>query len=84
MKMKNRQIIIGLERWQFVGDCHRDGDYVVIENCSNIRRWGTERGLGQLALEGPTAETVLDPYGVVRVHVLAIVGSIDCTEKAWK
>lgn len=36
---------------------------IEVDRCQCVRRWGTQNGLGQLALEGPTAETVLDPEG---------------------
>ena len=78
-----RQIIIGLERWQFVGLCERDGDHITITEAKNIRRWGTTSGLGQLALHGPQTDTLLDDYGTVRIHVLAVVASIECNEEAW-
>ena len=58
------------------------GEYLVIDDAVNIRRWGTTKGLGQLALSGPTSDTVLDQCGVVRVHKLAVVSTIDC-EEAW-
>lgn len=78
-----RQIIIAAERWIFVGHVQREGDQVVIANAQNIRRWGTTEGLGQLARKGPQADTILDDYGTVRIHVLAVVGAIDCDEAAW-
>ena len=38
-------------------------DYMfwILDNCCVIRRWGTTRGLGQLALTGPTSATEIDP-----------------------
>lgn len=81
--MSTRQIIIGMERWQFVGFVQREGDHITITECQNIRRWGTTGGLGQLALKGPQSDTVLDDYGTVRIHVLAVVATIECDEEAW-
>lgn len=81
--MTTKQIIIAAERWVFVGDISRDGDQVVISNCYNVRRWGTTEGLGHLALHGPQPDTVLDHYGTARLHVLGVVGSLECSPDAW-
>jgi hypothetical protein len=56
----------------------------VIENARNIRVWGTTRGLGELALNGPTSKTKLDLVGTVRAHVQAVLHTIDTEEERWK
>lgn len=81
--MNSKQIIVAERGWVFVGDCSRDGDQLVISNAYNVRRWGTTEGLGQLAKAGPQEGTQLDHYGTVRIHVLAVVASIECTATAW-
>lgn len=78
-----KQIIVAQRGWVFVGDVTRTADEVVIENAHNVRRWGTSRGLGELASSGPRPDTVLDPYGTVRMHPLAVVASIDCEASKW-
>ncbi len=56
---------------------------IVIDKCQCVRRWGTTRGLGQLALEGPTSETVLDPEGDgIRQSLLHVFRQIPCNEAA--
>lgn len=72
-------IVIAERGWIYAGRVHRDGDLTVITSCWNVRRWGTTKGLGELALNGPQSETILDWYGTVRVHVLAVVGALDVT-----
>ena len=60
-------------------------NYVTIRECCCIRRWGTSRGLGQLAIEGPQPETQLDPQPPTRVHELQVVQIIDCGGgETWK
>lgn len=78
-----KQIVIAQRGWVFVGDVARDGDEVTISGASCIRRWGTTKGLGELASKGPQASTVLDPMGTVRLHALAVVASIDCEAGKW-
>jgi len=76
--------IVVLDRgFVVVGTVSYDGSYIIIEKCQNIRRWGTTRGLGQLASEGPTADTELDPQPSTKVHELQVVQIIDCDGDKW-
>lgn len=77
--MNQKQIIIAQRGWVFVGIVSDIDGIALIEKAKNIRRWGTSHGLGQLAKEGPTSNTVLDDYGTVRLHPLSIVARIDVT-----
>ena len=58
-------------------------EWIVIRDARNIRRWGTTRGLGQLALEGPTSATTLDPVGVVRAPARSLVSILETEERLW-
>jgi hypothetical protein len=66
-----------------VGNVKIDGDWIETTNASVIRRWGTTRGLGEIAMGGPTSETILDPIGTVRSPVRALIGLVDCEEGKW-
>jgi len=75
--------LVVLQRgWNVVGRYHVDGEQVTITDAKVIRRWGTTRGLGEL-VEGPTSETVLDPAGTVRAHLLGVVLTVDADADAW-
>ena len=50
---------------------------LAITNGSVIRRWGTQRGLGQLAIQGKQEETQLDPVGSAFVPHGKILFTID-------
>lgn len=67
----------------YVGKMTWDGEFAVVENAKNIRYWGTTRGLGELALNGPTAQTKLDPCGTVRVPCRAVINMLDTEESKW-
>ena len=66
-----------------VGNVKVDGDWIETTNASVIRRWGTTRGLGQIAMGGPTPETKLDPIGTVRSPIRALIGLVDCEAAKW-
>lgn len=77
--------ILVLQRgWIAVGDLTDENEQrVKLTGASIIRRWGTTKGLGQLALEGPQSGTVLDACGSVEVHPLAIVLRLPCEAAKW-
>lgn len=76
--------IVILDRgFVLVGKARVDGDWVVTENASIIRRWGTTKGLGELAMNGPLANTKLDPIGTVRSPLRALIGLVDCESAKW-
>jgi hypothetical protein len=76
---KSKKYITVLEAgWVFVGRNVQTDNGLLIEEAQNIRLWGTTTGLGQIALSGPTAETVLDNYGVIRVPDSKVLYTIPC------
>ena len=78
------QIAILDRGFVFVGNVAIEGDWLLITDAQNVRRWGTSRGLGELAAKGPLKDTVLDPAGAVRVPVRAWDGLIKCEAASWK
>ena len=89
MTMANEQhpltVVVLPHGWVFVGRRELRGDTVYLHDAHNVRRWGTNAGLGQLASEGPLAETVLDPCpGGVDFHYLQELCRFACVEAAWK
>lgn len=70
--------------WVIVGECEMGTKVCTLSNASVIRVWGTKKGLGQIALDGPTSETKLDKIGVVFVQVSQIKFLIQCEDKHWK
>lgn len=77
---KARTILVLQRGWVVVGHLVQDDETKVrLEDASVIRHWGTTKGLGQLALEGPTNQTKLDPCGEVEAHPAAIVLRIPCS-----
>ena len=78
--------IVVLQRgWVLVGRWSRDEDLEEerLTTASVIRRWGTSKGLGEIAENGPTGSTVLDPCPDATFHPLTVVFKLDCTEEAW-
>ena len=78
-----KHIVILQRGWVLVGDFSQDGSQCAVRNGSVVRRWGTTKGLGQLATDGPTANTILDPVPETSFHELTIVAKLKCSEK-WE
>ncbi len=81
--MAAMKIVIVDRGWVYIGECKYEKDFLVITNAKNIRQWGSTRGLGQLAIEGPTPSTRLDQYGTVRIPMRAVISTIDTEAKLW-
>jgi hypothetical protein len=77
------RIMILQRGWVAVGKFSQNGEQCRLENAAIIRRWGTNKGLGEIALNGPTTSTVLDKCPTLRFHELTIVASMDCEESKW-
>jgi len=79
------KIVILQRGWVMVGKLERNGSECKLHNASVIRNWGTKKGLGEIASEGPKKDTVLDPCGgIVEFDYLTVVASIAVNEAKWK
>ena len=79
----NVKIVILQRGWVKVGRFYQDGVNCRLENCATIRSWGTTKGLGEIAIGGPTSKTILDPEPTCRFHELTVIATIDCVEEKW-
>ncbi len=77
------QIVVIEGRWNIVGNVETTETGIVITNAKVIRYWGTTKGLGELALNGPTGKTILDPCGTVRVPAAAVLLTMDTDAGKW-
>lgn len=73
-----KRIVILSYGWVMIGEYSESADQktVSLNDAYVIRRWGTKKGLGQIALTGPTKDTILDPCGIVNIPMLSVVASI--------
>ncbi len=80
------KIVILQRGWVMVGRFERNGSDCKLHNASVIRVWGTTKGLGEIAANGPIqGKTVLDKtYGVVEFDYLTVVASVSVEESKWK
>ena len=81
--------IFCLERgYILVADWEQDADpqFLCLKKSSIVRIWGTTKGLGELAKNGPIkGKTILDdePEGG-RLNKDKIIREVACVQKAWK
>ena len=79
-----RKIVVLDRGWILVGHLEQDGDWFLMINCSVVRRWGTTKGLGELAECGPLKDTILDKQPLTKFHRDQIKMIISCNEDKWK
>lgn len=83
MEQDPMKIVILQRGWVMIGRFSRDGDMCTLTDASVIRRWGTTKGLGQLAVEGKQPNTVLDSAGEVQFHILTAIAILAVEEGKW-
>lgn len=77
------RIVILQRGWVFVGRFSQEGANCRLDNAAVIRSWGTTKGLGEIAVGGPTSKTKLDKCPPVKFHELTVIATLDCVEEKW-
>lgn len=79
-------IVVMRERFILVGviEPTEDAMFFYLRRASIVRRWGTTKGLGQLAQEGPQPNTKLDSEGDDIINKLEVSRVIPCNEQRWQ
>lgn len=78
-KEMKKQIVVVEMGWVFLAEDVVDaGDSWKLNEASVIRVWGTSAGLGEIAIKGPTKETVLDYCGNPTVPKGKVLFFIPC------
>lgn len=78
-----KQIVILNRGWVVVGNYSEKGDDCTLTDASVIRVWGTTKGIGELAENGPLTNTKLDPCTNVHFNKLTMVARLDVNESKW-
>ena len=78
------RIVILQRGWVMVGYYSQECSDCKLEKASVIRIWGTSKGLGELAINGPLPATILDPAPTIRFHELTVIATIDCVREKWE
>lgn len=82
-KPTKKQIVILNRGWVVIGNYSEKGDECTLTEASVIRVWGTTKGLGELAENGPLTNTKLDPCPNVHFHKMTMVARLDVNESKW-
>lgn len=81
---ESRLAIIVLDKgFVYIGHLEIVDATLIIRGGSNIRTWGTTAGLGQLALTGPTTNTVLDKCSTVIAPLHSLVHTMEVDASKW-
>ncbi|ATG88187.2 hypothetical protein CA606_20035 [Caulobacter vibrioides] len=76
-------LVVADRGFVWVGETVTTPDWVEIKNARCVRRWGTTKGLNQLAIEGPQSSTQLDAPADLKVSRKALIAIIPCEAEKW-
>ena len=77
------KIIVADRGFVYIGYAEEQDDYIRLTSASNLRVWGTTKGLGEL-VNGPLSGTKLDKVGILRIPNRAVISVIDVEQSKWK
>lgn len=82
--MEKMFAIVVLDRgFVYVGALEKSNGSYKLTEAKNIRRWGTNKGLGQLVLHGPQDNTMLDKCGTVLFNEKALISIHPTDQELW-
>ena len=79
----NLKLVVLPRGWVMVGECEEKNNKLYMKNASVVRRWGTTKGLPELANNGPLASTILDGKCEMQFPMSSVIAEMSCNEKAW-
>lgn len=77
------RIVVVESGWVLCGDIVKTGDpvmddhHMTLHSANVITRWGTTKGLGELALGGPTTDSLVHPCGIAEIPHSKILFTLD-------
>jgi len=83
MENKDLRICVLHRGWVLIGLYEKNGEMITLKDPYVIRRWKTSKGLGQLALEGPGCDPLLDKETENEIHQSQCIRTIKCDIKLW-
>lgn len=79
MNTNTKVIVVATAGHVLIGEPKQTPHGIELQDAAVIRVYGTTRGLGQIALSGPTTDTILDAAGTVFIPTHAVIMVITCT-----
>lgn len=77
------QILVLNCGWIVIGNVSESVGKTVIQNAAVIRRWGTTKGLGELASSGKLKDTIFDACPDITVNTANVVLAMNCDQSKW-
>jgi hypothetical protein len=80
---KPTHIVVVESGWVFAAVLDDSTGDIHSSECAVIRTWGTTNGLGELALKGPTKDTVLDMCNITHIPKAKVLFVMECVPLVW-
>lgn len=82
-KSSDIRIVVLQRGWVLVGKFSKKKEQCFLDNAHVVRYWGTTRGLGEIASDGPTDKTKLDAIPRAQFHELTSILTVKCEASKW-